>query len=123
VFVLVLALVECGIYALYAQKPVSGSAMEFMNQRQAMASICVEEQANLRTYRYGLRVGEANPSDLMCYHQFYWRLPPDGWAYDVVEDADVSDGTFTFSVRNRRGEHIVCTEHSCTFVPVPSETR
>lgn len=113
---LIIALLEMGIYALYAQKAVPGTGVdELMRDQQATAIKCLEKNSNLRAKWRGLRSGEPDATGPMCDQEAAWELLPGGWAYDPLEDADVSDGTFEFSARNRRGERIVCTQEGCAF--------
>jgi hypothetical protein len=88
-----------------------------MAEQRKIAIACLEKNAELRvkylsTYGLGFNDGEpwAGPT---CYQEPSWEILPSGWRYEVVEDTNVSDGTFSFSARSRDGKRIVCTESAC----------
>ncbi|MFZ2555923.1 MAG: hypothetical protein WAZ27_03445 [Minisyncoccia bacterium] len=107
---------EAGVYAMYARMaPPSPAAKEAMVAFQVIAQKCVAKGAPLRGGLRGLDRGIPQVESALCQYESNWKRLPSGWAFNKIEDADVSDATYMFSARSRAGETIICTERGCKY--------
>ncbi len=115
--VLVVAFIGVGAY-LYINNfaPIEPGAETVMSELQLVATECMARGEDLRAFGTKFKRDIPRVQSPICSKGENWKRLPSGWAYDPLQDHDVSDGTFAFSARSRNGDFITCTESGCRMM-------
>lgn len=96
--------------------PITVEAYAAMTTTQEVALKCAKEASNLQGSPSWWNKGVPQAGSVVCERESaVWKELPGRWKYLKIVDADVSDGTFVFGMRDGVGNYVFCGEQWCAL--------